>query len=111
MEQSCWKHHWNPQRTVSIKDVVALLTQIALKGTKRIYNIASGRNVSNAELTNQIARATNCVLKVEPNAPTVIFPEIDISRVREDFNFAPANILDDLASLIDSYRRTMEPQL
>lgn len=96
---------------VSIKDVVALLTEIALKGTKRIYNVASGRNTTNADLMKEIAEVTKCEVKVAANAPTVIFPAIDISRVREDFSFGSANILDDLASLVDSYRRTLELKL
>jgi nucleoside-diphosphate-sugar epimerase len=75
---------------VSIDDVVPLLTKIALQGTQRVYNVASGSNLTNRELTAEIARITGCSITVRPNAPTIRFPRIDITRIRDEFGFEPS---------------------
>lgn len=90
---------------VSVSDVVALLPRIALGGRRRIYNLASGVNVTNAELAGHISRLTGCRVAVESGAGTLRYPAVDIGRVRQEFGFAPASVLHDLPHLIDSYRR------
>lgn len=93
---------------VSVGDVVGLLPEIALRGRERAYNVASGVNVTNAELVGEIARLTGCRVEIERAAETVRFPVIDTGRVRREFGFAPSSVLRDLPRLIDSYRRHLE---
>lgn len=80
---------------VSVHDVVPLLVRIALHGRERIYNVASGVNVTHAELV----AAIGCRATAQNGAPAVVFPAIDITRVRTEFGFTPARVTDALRSL------------
>jgi nucleoside-diphosphate-sugar epimerase len=84
---------------VSVDDVTDLLVKIALGGRHRLYNIASGRQVSHAQIVEALAAATGCRVEVAPGAPSVRFPAIDTSRIREEFAFAPRDVLDALPAL------------
>jgi nucleoside-diphosphate-sugar epimerase len=85
---------------VSVAGVVSLLTRIALAGTERVYNVASGVPVTNEELTDALAQLTGCEVVVRPEAERVVRPPIDVSRVRDEFGFEPARLLDDLPGLL-----------
>jgi nucleoside-diphosphate-sugar epimerase len=89
---------------VRVTDVVKIVSRIALDGKSRVYNVASGINVTNAELSAAVASLTGCRVAVQPGAETVRFPQIDIDRIRTEFGVAPAGILDDLPGLVESYR-------
>jgi nucleoside-diphosphate-sugar epimerase len=90
---------------VNIKDVVAVLPRIALNGRERIYNVASGVNTSNRELMEVIERVTGCDVEVETKAPAILFPKININRIREEFNFSPSSIQESLPELIGDYQQ------
>jgi len=92
---------------VSVDDVVNILLRIASSGAERLYNVASGRNVTNLELMNRIQELIPCNVKVVQGAPRSFFPPIDIDRVRHEFGFAPRNILDDLKPLIELYKTAL----
>ncbi|HEX7831024.1 MAG TPA: SDR family oxidoreductase [Thermoanaerobaculia bacterium] len=66
---------------ISIDVVVPLLVAIALRGKQRIYNVASGTNTT----TRALIESLGCSVTVAPNAPTIRFPRIDITRIREEF--------------------------
>lgn len=85
---------------VSVEDVAALLVQIALRGRERIYNVASGVNVTHAEIAEAVAGLTGCAVMTTPDAVPSAFPCIDIERVRTEFGFTPARLLDRLPSLL-----------
>ena len=53
---------------VSIDDVVLGLIDIATRGRERIYNLASGRRVSNGELAARLSEVTNCQVEFSANA-------------------------------------------
>jgi len=89
---------------VGIHDVVALLPRIAAGGREPVYNLASGANVTNGEIVEELARLTGCSVSVRPDAETWSYPEIDIALAREEFGFAPSRLLHDLPALVDSYR-------
>lgn len=90
---------------ISVGDVVALLARIASAGQERIYNVASGANVTNGEITAGIARLTGCRISVRPNAETWVYPEIDTERIRREFGFRASPLLQDLPALLDFYKR------
>jgi nucleoside-diphosphate-sugar epimerase len=83
----------------SVDDVAEVLVKIALRGRERLYNIASGVGVTNAELAGAIARH-GCGVTFAPNAPAVVFPRIDNERIRSEFGFTTAPLLDALPSMI-----------
>jgi nucleoside-diphosphate-sugar epimerase len=89
---------------VSVHDVVDCLIDIAPAGRHRVYNVASGRTVSNGQLAARLAETSGCQVAVAPGAPILSYPRMDIERVREEFGFEPSHLLDDLPGLLDEYR-------
>jgi nucleoside-diphosphate-sugar epimerase len=79
---------------VSVEDVADVLVKIALGGRHRRYNVASGVQVSHRRLAEALAASNGWRVEVTADAPTIRFPAIDISRVRDEFGFAPRNLFD-----------------
>lgn len=90
---------------VGIDDVVDALIKIATKGRHQVYNVASGVNVSNRELTQRISELTGCQIEIVPEPSQTTYPQINIDRMREEFGFTPANILHDMDQLVELYSR------
>lgn len=78
---------------IHIDDVTAMLPEIAMEGRHRLYNLASGRNISHREWTYRLSVRTGCRIEVAPDAPRVDFPPIDISRLVQEFRFEPRDVL------------------
>jgi nucleoside-diphosphate-sugar epimerase len=93
---------------VSVQDVVDGLIKIALTGKQSIYNLASGINVSTYQLTKKISELTHCRIVFDPTAARISFPPINVDRMRSEFGYRPANVLDDLDELIVRYRKHYE---
>ncbi|MGB8275125.1 MAG: NAD(P)-dependent oxidoreductase [Alphaproteobacteria bacterium] len=93
---------------VGIDDVAAMLPRIAEEGKARIYNLASGRNTVQRDLTDALARVTGCDVRYEPDAPKVEFPEVSIARLRREFGFAPADVTTRLDWLVQQFRDKLE---
>jgi nucleoside-diphosphate-sugar epimerase len=89
---------------VSVEDVVGCLISIAAKGRQRIYNVASGRRVSNRELAARLTQLTGCRIRVAAGAPRVSFPPLSVDRVHEEFGFESSDLLDALPDLLRLYR-------
>jgi nucleoside-diphosphate-sugar epimerase len=89
---------------VSVADVTDVLLKVVTSGSERIYNLASGQNLTNANLAAAIQKLTGCSIEFVPNAPVVTFPVIDINRISSEFAFQPRVLLDDLSNLISSHR-------
>lgn len=94
---------------IHVDDVCEALIDIACRGTRPIYNVASGANVANRELFDIIEKHTGC--RIAATAPTAMDcgsgPRIDISALREDFNLTPRQIETALPAMIAANR--MEP--
>lgn len=90
---------------VSIDDVVNLLIEIATRGGERLYNLASGNNVTNAELAAALRAETGCTIEFAPNAGRLAFPQINIERIRSEFGFTPRHLRNDLSNLIAAQRK------
>ena len=91
---------------IAIDDVVKLIEAIALKGKARVYNLASGRIVTHKALFKKIHQISSTNISYGDNAPTRLFPEIDISRCRLEFNFKPVRLFDRLDSLLKRIKVT-----
>jgi nucleoside-diphosphate-sugar epimerase len=85
---------------VRVDDVAEVLVKISLGGRERIYNIASGVSITNAELAGAIARLSGRSVTFTPDAPAVVFPRIDNERIRSEFGFTTAPLMDILPSMI-----------
>lgn len=90
---------------VSLNCVIDVLPKIALAGQHRLYNLASGVNVSNGKILAWLAELTGCRTNVAVNAPTIRFPHIDIFRLKQEFGFQSASLQHDFPALVQQYRR------
>lgn len=88
---------------VAIEDVVRLLPQIALNATQRLYNVASGHNVSHGEVVDALAAATGCTVSQAENAPTVIFPRVEVNRLQREFGGAHLGLVESIPNLVQAY--------
>ena len=85
---------------IALSDVLPLLESIALHGRERIYNMASGVLLSHGELASRLGELTALPLRFKDGAPERVFPRIDISRIVQEFSFAPAHLVSDLENLL-----------
>lgn len=93
---------------VAVGDVATILPAIAVGGTHRIYNVASGRNVCAGDLVREVCRLTGADF-IAGGGPLVSFPSIATDRIREDLGFTPTYVADDLPALVSGYRRSLQP--
>jgi nucleoside-diphosphate-sugar epimerase len=89
---------------VHVLDAVDALIQIALDGREQIYNVASGRNVSHRELSEELRRVAGCTVDFEVDPATVVYPPIDTTRLQAESPSSPRLLLDDLPELVDQCR-------
>ncbi|HEX5889773.1 MAG TPA: NAD(P)-dependent oxidoreductase [Pyrinomonadaceae bacterium] len=89
---------------VWVHEVVENLIWIAAQGKQQIYNVASGVNVSNAQLAARLQQLTGCEIEFAPGVPAIKYPRINIDRVRGEFGIVPSSVLDDLEWLLKSYK-------
>ena len=80
------------------------MCQIAKGGTKRIYNIARGYNISNREIVFRIRGLTGCAVTSADDAPILVWPLIDNHRIKQEFDFKPVHLMDKLEDLINKYK-------
>ena len=91
---------------INVHDVVKILPQIALKGKQKIYNVASGENVSAGQIVDRLGSRTGCSVAVAADAERISFPNIYIGRIKKEFEFKHSRILDDLEQLIADYKNS-----
>ena len=79
---------------LDVDDVVKALSLILEKGRGRVYNVASGCNVSHKQISDCL-NELGVSVHYAPNAAPICFPRIDIGRVQAELSFSPtAGILD-----------------
>lgn len=93
---------------VHLDDVLRALVSIATRGTQTVYNVASGNNLSNRELFARLGELSGCELVAGQQQLVRPAPRIDISRLRQEFGWQPAQLLDKLAELLPP-RQTHSP--
>jgi UDP-glucose 4-epimerase len=85
---------------VHVNDVLSALVNIATSGTRAVYNVAGGCNVSNARLFARIGELAGCELRaLRSSAPPCPAP-LSIERMRAEFGWQPAALLDQLPRLV-----------
>jgi nucleoside-diphosphate-sugar epimerase len=99
---------------VAVEDVVRAVERIALFGRHRLYNVASGRNVTHRALAERLARLTGCRVTVDHDAPRVAYPVIETRRLAAEFDaddpWSPADLFDRLPGLVTDCRRARQPE-
>lgn len=91
---------------VSVHDVAYAICQLATKGDLkyRIFNIASGFNTSAESIANILQKETKCNINWHDVKCDEIFPINSISRLKEEIEFNPSNVLDDLLDMIREFK-------
>ncbi|MFM8751386.1 NAD-dependent epimerase/dehydratase family protein [Rhabdaerophilum sp.] len=81
---------------IHIEDAVAVLTTLAKGPSQGIYNVASGIRTPHSEWIAAIQAATGATLSVEANAPRILFPPIDITRIRSECSVQPRSPVESI---------------
>jgi len=89
---------------VSVEDVAEMALRIATAGSRRVYNIAAGKNTKQGELLDAIVAASGCKVEVVAGGPTVTFAPIDVERIRTEFGFKARDVLKDTPALWEAFR-------
>lgn len=93
---------------IHVEDVARILTEIAMRGRHRIYNVANGRNIKVSDILSEFSKKINFEVEMTSSPQYYSFPVIDISRIREEFQFVPNSILNRLQELISIYKKILE---
>lgn len=89
---------------VHIGDVLPALIEVAERGRRPLYNLASGVNVSNAELFRLLFHFTGA--KIEATLPATGWqvPLVDIGAIIEDFGIRPQPLTQRLVTMLGRSR-------
>jgi len=92
---------------IAIDDVLELLPRIAVDGKAFIYNVASGRNIANHVLVEDLVELTDCIVEVVDDAPLIAFPAIDVTRLRDEFAPRITDPCRSIRNLVDAHRQVL----
>jgi nucleoside-diphosphate-sugar epimerase len=99
---------------IGVEDVVRAIERIALKGQHRLYNLASGHNVTHRDILERITAITGCHVTVEPGSRRIYYPPIDTQRLASEFYdndpWTPSSLLDRMPELVAAARDGMARQ-
>lgn len=80
---------------IHIDDVCNALVDVSQGGRQRIYNVASGRNISHSRWVTHFQSLTGCRVEVQPGASPQRMMPIEVSRIRAEFGRIPRAVLGD----------------
>lgn len=87
---------------IAVDEVCRLLEAIALHGSARLYNVASGRNTSHRQLASLLTDAAGARVEFAPGAPVRRFPPIDTTRAAREFGQAANRLADHVRNTLSS---------
>ena len=93
---------------VDIESAVKVIRRISECGKYRLYNVASGHNISHEQITGLIGGLTDCLVTIEEGAPTIKWPVISIDRITREFDFKSAHLMDELEGLVTEYKNILQ---
>ena len=96
---------------IAAADVTALLPRIATQGRHRLYNLASGRNVTHATIAARLRARHGWDIAFAPGSPDVIFPPIKISRLTSEFAPALSDPLPDSPTMASGQEAPCSPSM
>jgi nucleoside-diphosphate-sugar epimerase len=94
---------------VAVSDVANAVCLLAEKSKlkNKIFNIASGINTSASEIANVLAQETGCDINWHKGTTDEVFPITSITAIKEEINFTPLNVLDDLKKMVADFKQTI----
>jgi nucleoside-diphosphate-sugar epimerase len=90
---------------IDVADVCQALLAIAVAGQRPIYNVASGRNVTNQQIFDEIERISGCRLTALRPPIVDTSPVIDASAIADDFGIVPRPVLERLSEILHRQRQ------
>lgn len=89
---------------VAVSDVANVIIKLStIDCDSKIYNIASGKNVTAGEIAGILEKNTGCEIIWHDIISEEKFPETNIQCVKKLCHFEPRNVLDDLSSMIEDF--------
>lgn len=85
---------------IALPDVVELILMISRYGQARIYNLASGHNVTNNEIADLLMSELSATIQVPLGVPTENNLPISITKIASEFHFKPQPIIPIIRSLM-----------
>jgi len=85
---------------ISIEDVIDILFKIAMGGRDRLYNVASGVQIRHSDIAKVIEEVSHVPVSFKNGAEKRVFPNIDISKIKQEFGFSPRLLSSDLTILL-----------
>ena len=101
-------HPLSAKDYIGIDDLVGLLPKIAVSGKRNLYNAASGYNVSHKEWIDRLQSLTKCKIEVAENSKIWTFPQIDTTRVVDEFGFRAKPVIEYLPDILSQLVHEME---
>ncbi|WP_345867263.1 SDR family oxidoreductase [Shewanella algae] len=94
---------------VSVLDVAEIVVKIStkMKFESEIYNVASGLNVSAKQIADVLRKETGCKVNWHGCNNEEVFPIVPISKIQKEFGFIPRNVLDDLKSMVNDFKKVL----
>ena len=86
---------------VHIDDVLSALVTLATQDGFAIYNVASGRNVGNAQLFEGLSRVSGCELVATQDGIAATLPRISVARMANAFGWHPSGVLDRIGRIFE----------
>ena len=86
---------------VHIDDVVGALLALASAAGFAIYNVAGGRNISNAALFECLGAASGCEVLAAHDREAPALPRISVARMADAFGWRPTDTLDRVRRIIE----------
>lgn len=88
---------------IAIADVCRFVIAIAAGAKERVYNVASGANITNGAIYD-VLRAAGVNVVIAEGAASVRTPAIDVTRLATEFGPARERVLPALPSLFERFR-------
>ena len=94
---------------VSVDDVAEAIYQLskAENLADRIFNIASGFNVTANQIAKVLKEETGCTIYWHGSVVNEVFPKTNIDRITKMNHYRPKNVLLDLKSMINKYKSSL----
>jgi len=93
---------------VHLDDVCAVLPELGRRGTRPVYNVASGVNLTNAELFDLLEEHAGCRVRASRPATGRVLPAVSIAALVEDLGVRPAPPQARLPAIIRGLRRVSD---
>ena len=88
-----------------IDDAISLIEAIASSSKNGIFNVASGEGVKNAQIIHFLETKMGFHSSVSVDAPVRDFVPIDITKIRDEFEFSPRKFSDYFPYFLDLARK------